>query len=66
MKPWKHTLDSVVCELWKMRVQPVEPMPARTTEVDKKNMQIVVDSSVLVLVFVGFVGVLLGLLVAAM
>ena len=34
----KQTLDNVVCELWKMRVQPVEPMPARTTEVDKKNM----------------------------
>jgi hypothetical protein len=41
---------SVVAELWKMRVQPVAPMPALNAEVGKKNMQIVIDSSVLALV----------------
>lgn len=49
-----------------MRVQPVEAKPELNTEMEKKNMQIVVDSSVLALIFVGFVGVLLGVLVAAM
>ena len=40
--------------------------PAVKPKVDNKNMQIVLDSSFVATVFVGFVGVLLGLLVAAM
>jgi hypothetical protein len=62
----KQTLDSVVAELWKMKMQPVEPMPAVKSEVDKKNMQIVLDSSFLAPVVVGFVGVLIGVFVAGM
>ena len=74
----KQTLDSVVAEVWKIKMPHVEVMPAVKPEVDNKNMpamkpkvdnkimQILVDSSFLAAVFVGFVGVLLGLLVAAM
>ena len=40
--------------------------PAVKPKVDNKNMQIVLDSSFVAAVFVGFVGVLFGLLVVAM
>ena len=46
----KQTLDSIVAELWKLKLQPVEPK------------QIVLDSSV----FVTFVGVLNSVMVACM
>lgn len=46
-----------------MKVQLVELMPALKPEVD---MQIVLDSSVVAPVFVGFVGVLIGVVVAGM
>ena len=70
----KQTLDSVVAEVWKIKMLHVEVMPAVKPEVDNKNMpavkpkvdnKIVLDSSFVAAVFVGFVGVLLGLLVAA-
>lgn len=71
----KQTLDSVVAKLWKMKMLPIEVMPAVKLEVnmpavkpevDNKNMQIVLDSSFLAAVFVGFVGVLIGVVVAGM
>jgi len=72
----KQTLESVIAEVWKIKMLHVEVMPtvkpkvdnknmpAVKSKVDNKNMQIVLDSSFVVVVFVGFVGVLLGLLVA--
>lgn len=64
-----------VAKLWKMKMLPIEVMPAVKLEVnmpavkpevDNKNMQIVLDSSFLAVVFVGFVGVLIGVVVAGM
>ena len=54
----KQTLGSVVAELWKVKVKPAEPIPEPKTE----PKQIVIDYSV----FVGFVGVLIGVVVACM
>lgn len=62
----KRRLDSLVAEVWEMKVKPVEQMPGKKPEVDKKNLQIVVDASVLFPLFVGLVGVLIGVLVACM
>lgn len=60
----KETLDSVVAEIWRMK-QPAEALPAPKTKVEK-NMQIVVESSFSAHVFVGFVGVLIGVVVAGL
>ena len=74
----KQTLESVVAEVWKIKMLHVEVMPAVKPEVDNKNMpavkpkvdnknmQIVVDYSFLVVVFVGFVGVMIGVVVAGL
>ena len=74
----KQTLDSVVAEVWKIKMPHVEVMPAVKPEVDNKNMpavkpkvdnknmQIVLDSSFVAVVFVGFVGVIIGVVVAGM
>ena len=74
----KQTLDSVVAEVWKIKMLHVEVMPAMKPEVDNKNMpivkpkvdnksmQIVLDSSFVAAVFVGFVGVMIGVVVAGM
>ena len=62
----KQTLDSVVAEVWKIKMLHVEVMPAVKPEVDNKNMQIVLDSSFLAAIFVGFVGVMIGVVVAGM
>ena len=43
----KQTMDSVVADLWKLKVQPVEPMP----ELDMKKCHIVLDCSVVSLIF---------------
>jgi len=71
-------LDSVVEEVWKIKMLHVEVMPivklevdnknlpAVKPKVDNKNMQIVLDSSFLAAVFVGFVGVMIGVVVAGM
>jgi hypothetical protein len=48
----KQTLDSVVAELWKLKVKLAKPEPK----------QIVIDYSV----FLGFVGVLIGVVIACM
>ncbi|XP_066395664.1 uncharacterized protein [Miscanthus floridulus] len=57
----KQTMDSVVADLWKLKVQPAEPKP----ELDTKKCHIVLDCSVVSLIFVGFVGVLIGAFVVA-
>jgi len=74
----KQTLDSVVGEVWKIKMLHVEVMPAVKPEVDNKNMpavkpkvdnknmQIVLDSSFLAAIFVGFVGVMIGVVVVGM
>ena len=54
----KQTLDNVVAELWKVKVKPAEPIH----EPKPEPKQIVIDYSV----FVGFVGVLIGVVVACM
>ena len=48
----KQTLDSVVAELWKLKVKPAEPIPKQIHEPKPKLKQIVIDYSA----FVGFVG----------
>jgi len=74
----KQKLDSVVAEVWKIKMPHVEVMPAVKPEVDNKNMpamkpkvdnknmQIVLDSSFLAAVYIGFVGVMIGVVVAGM
>ena len=57
----KQTMDSVVADLWKLKVQPAEPKP----ELDTKKCHIVLDCSVVSPVFFGFVGVLIGAFVIA-
>ena len=57
----KQTVDSVVADLWKLKVQPAEPKP----EMDTKKCHIVLDCSVVSPVFFGFVGVLIGAFVVA-
>jgi hypothetical protein len=54
----KQTLDSVVAELWRLKVKPTEPIP----EPKPEPKQIMIDYSV----FVGFVGVLIGVVVSCM
>jgi len=58
----KRTLDNVVAELWKLKVKPAEPIPKPIHEPKPKPKQIVIDYSI----FVGFVGVLVGVVVACM
>ena len=58
----KQTLDSVVAELWKVKVKHAEPIPESIHEPKPKPKQIVIDY----FVFVGFVGVLIGVVVACM
>jgi len=64
----KQTLDTVVAELWKLKVQPAELKPGLNPELkpelDTRKLQIVLDSSVVAPVFVGFVGVLIAVFVA--
>jgi len=43
----KQTMDSVVADLWKLKVQPAEPKP----ELDTKKCHIVLDCSVVSPVF---------------
>ena len=43
----KQTVDSVVADLWKLKVQPAEPKP----ELDTKKCHIVLDCSVVSLIF---------------
>ena len=43
----KQTMDSVVADLWKLKVQPAEPKP----ELDTKKCHIVLDCLVVSLVF---------------
>ena len=74
----KQILDSAVAEVWKIKMLHVEVMPAVKPEVDNKNMpavkpkvdnnnmRIVLDSSFVAVVFVGFVGVMIGVVVAGM
>ena len=57
----KQTLG-VVAELWKLKVKPVEPIPKPIHEPKPKPKQIVINYSI----FVGFVGVLIGVVVACM
>ena len=59
----KEKLDNVVDEIWRLK-QPAQAMPALKTEVEKKNMQIMVDSFALAHAFVGFAGVLIGVVAA--
>ena len=54
----KQTLDSVVAELWKLKVKPAEPIH----EPKPEPKQIMIDYSI----FVGFVGILIGVVVACM
>lgn len=71
----KHTVDSVVADIGRLK-QPIEAMPAMRTEampamrteqpVVEKNMQIVIDSSILGPVFLAFVCVFIGVVVAGM
>ena len=61
----KEKLDNVVDEIWRLK-QPAQAMPALKTEVEKKNMQIMVDSSALAHAFVGFAGVLIGVVAAGL
>ena len=61
----KETLDSVVAEIWRLK-QPAHALPAVKSEIEKKNMQIVFDSTILAHVFVGFAGVLIGVVVAGL
>jgi len=58
----KQTLDNVVAELWKLKVKPAEPIPKQIHEPKPKLKQIVIDY----FVFVGFVGILIGVVVACM
>ena len=58
----KQTLDSVVVELWRLKVKPAELIPELIHELKPELKQIVVDY----FVFVGFVGVLIGVVVACM
>jgi hypothetical protein len=64
----KQTLETVVAELWKLKVQPAEPKPGLNPELkpelDTRKLQLVLGSSVVVPVFVGFVGVLIDVVVA--
>ena len=62
----KQTLDSVVAEVWKIKMLHVEVMPAVKPKVDNNNMRIVLDSSFVAVVFVGFVGVMIGVVVAGL
>ena len=57
----KQTVDSVVADLWKLKVQPAKPKP----ELDMKKCHIVLDCSVVWPVFFGFVGVLISAFVVA-
>jgi hypothetical protein len=54
----KQTLDSVVADLWTLKVKPAEPIH----EPKPGPKQIVIDY----FVFVGFVGVLIGVVLAYM
>lgn len=54
LKEVKQTLDTVVAELWKQKVQPAEPKPGLNPELDTRTL-----GPVFAPVFVGFVGVLL-------
>lgn len=56
----KQTVDSVVVELWKLKVKPAEPKP----EVDTRKCQVVLDCSALSTIVVVFVGVFIGVVVA--
>jgi hypothetical protein len=58
----KQTVDSVVAEIWKMKVKPAERNPGQIHEPKPGPKQIVIDYSI----FVGFVGVLIGVVVACM
>ena len=58
----KQTLDIVVVELWRLKVKPAEPIPELIHEPKLEPKQIVIDYSI----FVGFVGVLIGVVVACM
>ena len=58
----KQTLDSVVAELWKLKVKPAEPILESIHEPKSEPKQIVIDY----FVFVGFVGILIGVVVACM
>lgn len=58
----KQVMDCIVAEVWKLKVQHVEPKP----ELDTRKLHVMLDSSVLAHVFVGFVGVLIGVIVVVM
>ena len=60
----KETLDSVVAEIWRLK-QPAHALPAVKSEVEK-NMLSKLDSTILAHVFVGFAGVLIGVVVAGL
>lgn len=53
----KEKLDSVVAELWKQKSE---------QELESRKMQIVIDSSVVVPLLVGLVGVMFGVVVSGM
>jgi hypothetical protein len=58
----KQTLDSVVVELWTLKVKPAEPISEPIHEPKPGPKHIMIDYSV----FVGFIGVLIGVVVAYM
>lgn len=63
----KQTVDSVVANIGRLK-QPIEAMSAMRTEqpVVEKNTLIVIDSSILGPVFLAFVCVFIGVVVAGM
>ena len=62
-------MDTLVPNVCKMKVQlgePKVPIVEHKQELDNKKVQIVVDSSALAHLFVGFVGVLIGVITVVM
>lgn len=57
----KQKVNNVVGELWKLKVQPAEPKAI----VDTRKCQVVLDFSVQPIVL-GFIGVLIGVIVAGL
>jgi hypothetical protein len=60
----KQIVDSVVAEVWKLKVQ-VQLVESKA-EVDTRKYHVVLDCSVVSPVVFGFLGVLIGVLVAGL
>ena len=65
----QQIMDALVSDICKMKVQlgePKVPIVEHKQELDNKKVQIVVDFSTLASLFVGFVGVLIGVIAVVM